>query len=259
MPKIKEKFNFYTCFSVFCRATSHIWGVFCLLVARNSPQFFDFKFKYLKIPLISTVALVFSLSMAVNVQARDDYFKPAIGEALISSVGVERAMLSEDGSLVLIGGDGKMLPLWPLSIDNIILIGSPLLADMNGDGVAEVVTFGRDTNNIFTLFVYDGNKKLVASISFGTEILYYDAVSLPLKNQTVKDILVSTQSGKILQIHLKGSQLISSVLLNVSKPAVITVNSSGTELLVAYPSVKTMDIYTIDGTKITLSKKIILS
>lgn len=213
-------------------------------------------FKLSKIFLATSITTLFVLLSVSNVQAREDYFQPAIGEVLISSVGSEQAMLSEDGSLVVVGADGKILSGWPLSIDNTILVGSPVLADMNGDGVAEVVSFGRDANNVYTVFVYDGNKKLVASLNLGSENVYYDAVALPLKNQMVRDVLVSTQSGKLLQIHLSGSQLSSIVLLNVAKPAVVTANNSGTELIITYPGTKSVDIYGLDGAKITLSKKI---
>ena len=215
--------------------------------------------KYLKTSFILTVVLLLIVGLTSDTLAREDYFNPAIGEALVSSVGAEQAALSEDGGLSLVASDGKILTGWPLSVDNNFLTGSPLLVDMNGDGVSEVVTIGRDVNNIYTIFVYNGLKKLLASISLGVETIYYDPVALPLKNQTVREILVPTQSGKILQVHLNGGVLTSAVLLNLSKPLAINVNKSGTELVIVYPGSKSVDIYSIDGTKITLLKKITLS
>ena len=215
--------------------------------------------KYLKTSFILTVVLLLIVGLTSDTLAREDYFNPAIGEALVSSVGAEQAALSEDGGLSLVASDGKILTGWPLSVDNNFLTGSPLLVDMNGDGVSEVVTIGRDVNNIYTIFVYNGSKKLLASISLGVETIYYDPVALPLKNQTVRDILVPSQSGKILQVHLNGGVLTSAVLLNLSKPLAINVNKNGTELAIVYPGSKSVDIYSIDGTKITLLKKITLS
>lgn len=203
--------------------------------------------------------LVFIFGLIINARAREDYFRPAIGEALINSVGSEQAVLSEDGSLSLMSGDGKILPGWPLNVDNVMLVGSPLLIDMNGDGVSEVVVFGRDVNNIYTLFVYDGAKKLLASTVLGSESYYYDTVALPLKNQLVRDLLISAQSGKVLKIHLNGSQLTSIILLDVSKPVAVAVNNNGTELVLAYPDNKVLDIYAWDGAKIILTKKITLN
>lgn len=216
-------------------------------------------FKALRISVFSIIAIILVIGFSTTAQAREDYFSPAIGEALVSSVGAERAMLSDDGGLTLVGGDGKILPGWPLNVDNIFLVTSPLLVDMNGDGVGEIVSVGRDVNNVYTVFVYNGSKKLLASVSLGAETVYYDAVVLPLKNQAVRDVLVSTQSGKILQIHLNGSLLTTTVILNLAKPLAINVNNSGTELVIVYPGSKSTDIYSVDGAKFTLSKKITLT
>lgn len=221
-------------------------------------QIIKFMLKFIgKFIALSGVMVV--LLAGNTVSAREDFYKPAVGEVMINSIGSEQTMLTEDGGLVLMGADGKILSGWPLSINGVVLVGSPVLTDMNGDGTAEIITFGRDANNVYTVFVYDGNKNLLASLNLGAENVYYDAVSLPLKNKMIRDVLISTHGGKILQIHLSGGQLTSTTLLSLVAPAVITVNSTGSQLLVAYPTSKFLEIYNFDGLKATLSKKISLS
>ena len=172
--------------------------------------------------------------------------RPALGNVTNASVGAERVVVTTDGGLSVFSSDGKLLPGFPVFADDIILTHSPVLADVNGDGLQEIVSFGRESGNDEGLIIFDGNGVLLGTSFFlGSGYTVGEPVVMHPRTGLKDDVVVSFQSGEIFGYHFEDVSSISKYpLATLQAPAHITASLSGNRL---YAVGTDQDIFSIFG------------
>jgi len=189
-----------------------------------------------------TIVISSSLLLAVAIApayARDTNFKAARGELLTTAVGLERAVVSEEGGLTLFEDDGDVASGYPLFLpNNNVFASSPILVDLDGSG-NEIVAIGRDSNGAHTLYAYKSDKTLLASIAIPGST-YYDPVLLG------QSIVVANITGDVFQYTYQSNSFSSITLLSLGEAGGIKfVNSQ--EAIVNLPARNQLHVYTPSG------------
>ena len=203
---------------------------------------------------LSSVALIVVLfGFASLVDAREQNFSPATGD-ILAKQGFERAITTEEGGVVLLYADGSKAKDFPLFVDGQVVASSPLLVDVVGDAYAELVFVTRKSSGAYSLFVYDGTKKLVGSTDLGSDLIYYDPVSVLVGDKS--DIIVANTKGVLTKVHVEVGGLTKATLKNAGAPVGITAKKDGKEILLTYPEKNKLEMYGFDGKKLSLKKSI---
>lgn len=209
----------------------------------------DFMKKYIPIFL----AIIISGFFVAPTFAREDYFKPTIGEVRSDLAGFERAVSLNTGKLTLYGENGKLVKNFPISISGRIVASSPIFSDVTGDGTREIVVVTRTSGGSYFLNVYSGTGAFIAEAAIASEV-YYDPVELRVAGSTGRDILVTTVSGLVLQYHYQSGSLVASTILTLGKTTAVTSDSTGQELDLIFPQTKQLAVYNKVGAVWTLTK-----
>lgn len=184
---------------------------------------------------IFCLTLVASLSLAISVEAVNNHISPAVGEVNSNYSGKERVMVLENGKMAVYSSTNKLLPGFPVSVSGFNFISTPALSDLNGDNVKEIVVVGRDTANVYKLFVYGGDGTLLSSIDFTDEVVNLAPVVFPSTAGTPEKVLISTDGGKLYEYYLVGSDLNRNLIVAAPEAVSLlaTTNKNGTEIYTA--------------------------
>ncbi|PIQ77700.1 hypothetical protein COV82_03135 [Candidatus Peregrinibacteria bacterium CG11_big_fil_rev_8_21_14_0_20_46_8] len=170
-------------------------------------------FRRVTLLIISSALLFLSAGTA---SARDAHFQPARGELLTTTVGIERVVVSEEGTLTLFHESGDVAPNYPLLLPNDgLFVSSPLVLDINGDGANEIIVIGRDGAGAHTLYAYRADQTLLGSASI-TGTIYYDPVALG------QSVVVATVSGTIVRFTFQNGAFTSGTLFSLGETAGVT-------------------------------------
>lgn len=200
------------------------------------------------------VALLALVIFVTPVFSREQNFSPATGDVL-SQAGFERAVTTEEGGVILLYADGSKVNGFPVFADAQVVASSPLLADVIGDSFEELIFVTRKGDGTYYLFVYDGSAKLIGSISLGSDLIYYDPISVLIDGKS--DIIVANTKGLLTQIHLSAGGLSKSVIKDFGIPVGITSKIDGKEIVLTYPEKNTIEVYSFDGKNIKLGKSVL--
>lgn len=196
---------------------------------------------------VATIFLLSSLS-----SAREDYYRPTIGDLLPSISGAERVFVDSGGLLTAIAGDSTILPGFPVSSANAVFSSSPVLADVNGDGAKEIAVVSRDSADNYRLEIYSGSGVSLASAAIvGT--VYFDPAVLSFSGQTRENIIIATNEGKVYEWSLIGGALSSKSIMGGAMPVSAAVGSNGNVYL-TYPKSAKFEIYVKNSGVWTKSK-----
>lgn len=212
----------------------------------------------IKVFSFTFLALALSFFLTGSAVAREDYNRPASGDVVSALVGKENAVTTAGGMLNLFGENGKMVSGYPLSVEGEVFSSSPLLSDITGSSLKEIVMISRNGAGKYFLKAFDGGKNLLASIELG-EAVYYDPVEMRVANLSKKDILVVGLSGKIYAYRFNNNSFSSEMILDVGKAAGVAVHSSGQELIVNFSQENSLVVYSKQSGNWSLAKTISLS
>lgn len=191
----------------------------------------------------ATLGLVF----AMPTLARESHFTPAIHEIDSSSEFKERAVVTSDGGLSLYTYNGDLLDGFPVFATSRVFVSSPVFADLDSSGVAEVVVVSRNSSNAYAVHAYDGSGGELEQVSIAGEV-YYDPTVIGNK------VYVANTAGKVFEVSYSGSLSATEVLdLGVPVGLTQTVNSG---LIINYPESSKLEIYEKNGATWQLSKTI---
>ena len=89
------------------------------------------------------------------------------GNAQVNVVAVSAKALGPDETIYVYGGDGSMMPGWPVRVDTSISKsdgnGAPIIQDITGDSILDVlVPLGIENRNPNPIYAYKGNGELIA-------------------------------------------------------------------------------------------------
>ena len=133
--------------------------------------------------------------------------RPAVGDVVATSEGAERAVVSEDGGLQLFDGKGDLISGFPWIFDTETIAASPLLADITGDGLKEIVLIMRNASSAYSLKAFTATKTLLGSWSApASAVIYYDPVAA--KHEIVgEDITLTTTDGNVYTLRYQSGAL----------------------------------------------------
>lgn len=185
------------------------------------------------------------IALTLPVQARESGFQPLLVD-VIATPGSERFVTAEDGSLQGFSYEGNSIPGFPVRQENAVFISSPLAADVNGDGVLDIVVLSRNVAGQFAVNAYQGSGALLGSSPMQNGEVYYDPALLAAGNG-VDDIVVATSAGNVLKFHFANQAFTSSALFNLNVPAAVSTRVNGSEIFVAFPGRNAVDVYRLSN------------
>jgi|GEM_PF-3849206 len=197
--------------------------------------------------------------LATPAQAREDYFKPAIGDVVTSAVGLERAITTNDGGLNLTTENGDPIAGFPIILADKTIVSSPVLADITGDDTEEIIFVARDSANKYFLYAYDGQAVLLGFTALGNAAITFDPIELKISGQAKRDVVLATNAGTIIDYHFQNGGFTASTLLSLAAAAGVSADADGANLVINYPGSKKLSIYHKSGNRWTLNRDIILA
>lgn len=196
--------------------------------------------------LVIISAIIATLGLASVAKANPLYIAPAIGEVSATAAGKERVVWVDD-RLAVLNSAGKLLPGFPVAPSGFALSTSPVLADLDGNGVKEIAILGHDTvTGAGVIYVYNGAGTLLHTLTLATQLpqetTFYDAVALP-GSGSVEKIVVSTNEGNVYQFELINNAITKTLLFQTTGSVNVTTNKTGSEIYVSSPSSADVKVY----------------
>ena len=189
------------------------------------------------------ISIVTVILFVIPVQAREDFVRPAVGDVSATSEGAERAIVTEAGGVQLFDGKGDVMTGFPWFFDTETVIGSPLLADITGDGLKEIILTARNGTSQYSVKAYSLDKRLLGTwVTPAGSIIYYDPVAT--RHEVVgEDVTVAATDNQVytLRYQHSGLELLGSVITaeGVAAPAIVN-----GKLYFSYPQIAKIAIYT---------------
>lgn len=140
----------------------------------------------MKKTLLTILLLAFVL--VAPAEARDKHFAPAIGDINADLPGLERAVVSDDGQLYVYSNTGDLLQGYPVSVPNSVFITSPIMADITGSLLQEVIVVARRDDNRYVMVTYNGTGQgaLMSLLPFP---VFHDPIAVPAVDGDKQDIV----------------------------------------------------------------------
>lgn len=202
--------------------------------------------------LVATLTIAcLSLLLALPAQAREDKFVPAIGEVVTNFIGSERAVVTAEGGLNLYSLRGKLLPGFPVFVDNQTFVSSPVFANITGDDVNEIIVVGRN-GDTYSLFAFNGAGAQISSIQLGTGEIYYDPVATIQPGLAFEDIVVAGINGKVMRYRLANNSFTETAVADTGIATGLAMNSDKNVLIFNFPTQNGIRVYSWHGNNLTL-------
>ncbi len=186
--------------------------------------------------IVSLAALVFSSTAF----ARDAFFKPVIADLDVATPGLERVVVTDEGSISAFSYEGSLLANFPVWLDGFVPVSSPLIGDVVGDGQSEIVVVGRSDQNVYKLFTVTAGGQVSAQADIAGEV-YFDPVIVSQNNAQHDDVVVASINGNLQRFRVVDAQLVGSSVLQLG-PAV-GISAVGGDVVVNYPETNSLEIY----------------
>ncbi len=209
-----------------------------------------------KIACAFLLGLSLSLLSLASAQAKEGNFRPAIGDILSSSSGLERVLTTEDGGLSAFSGAGNLLPGFPVFAEALVFVSSPALIDVNADGTKEIAVMTRNASSVYSLYIYNGNGTLLSSGVLPGETIYFDPIVLRDVGINQEYVLLATESGGIFKSSISGSNITFSSVASPGQPVTLAPRQSGEGMFLTYPQSTSIDVYIKKNGALTLDKTI---
>ncbi|MBP9718103.1 carbohydrate binding domain-containing protein [Candidatus Gracilibacteria bacterium] len=193
------------------------------------------RFKYLLLPLFFIGILFSSVALA-----RESYFKPLLSDVDVATPGPERISVTEEGNVSVASYEGNQLLNFPVNIEGFVVVASPVVANIAGDGSDEIVVVARDAQNAYRLYALSSAGQVVGSVDIPGEV-YYDPVVIRRGGAASDDVFVPAIDGTMYRIRMENNIVTRGVAFQVGFPAGIALD--GAELVVNYPERASVDVY----------------
>ncbi|QQR84152.1 hypothetical protein IPJ72_03100 [Candidatus Peregrinibacteria bacterium] len=196
------------------------------------------------ISYVSKVALVLMLTLVVGSRANayENFFQSAMGEIDPAVLGDERVIVTQEGGLMLTTNDGTPYPLFPYYPPSSVVTSSPVLADVDGDTIAnEIIFTARTVSNNYRLFVMNQNGLIAESNIVGTA--YYPPVAINADGDPNMEILVPTDNGQVYQYDYVSGTLSATPAFNTGQATGLMVRPNGNELIANFPGSSVISFY----------------
>ena len=212
----------------------------------------------MKKTISSSVFLKILLTLAVFLTvtslafAREDYFAPLMADITLNSSGSERFSVGEDGQINGFSYAGQLLPGFPINIDDMVAVSSPVAANLRGDAWPELVFVTRNSADEYFLNAYSATGQLIATVNVGGEVAYDPAV---FHANNTDEVFVAASSGDIFSFHLENDLFVSKSIARLGGPAGLLITANR-KLIVNFPSLNKAEVYTENNGAWTLTETI---
>ncbi|MFA6486192.1 MAG: LamG domain-containing protein [Candidatus Magasanikbacteria bacterium] len=186
--------------------------------------------------------------------------RPSIGNITNTSVGAERVFVGDNGNLNAQTATGDTIGGFPVVITGQTFISSPVLADINSDGLKEISAVTQSPvdvgsgNRIYSLRFFSGSGVELASIELGSAPAY-EPVVLVSSGQSKENILLSNSTGLVSLYTFQSSSTISATpFFDNGVLSWVTPNKFGNQIFVGSPTTSSINIYSKSGANWNLSK-----
>lgn len=186
---------------------------------------------------IASLALFLLSSTAF---ARDAFFKPIIAELDAATAGLERVVVTDEGSISAFSYEGALLANFPVWIDGFVPVTSPLVGDVIGDGQSEVVVVGRSDQNVFKLFTISAAGQVSAQADISGEV-YFDPIIVPNSSAQNDDVMLVSTTSTVQRFRVANGQLTGSSVAQLAAAAGIAL--AGSDVVVNYPESNSLEVY----------------
>ncbi|PJC36949.1 hypothetical protein CO046_03235 [Candidatus Peregrinibacteria bacterium CG_4_9_14_0_2_um_filter_53_11] len=196
-----------------------------------------------KLGLLALLALTSLIVASTTALARESSFLPTLGELDTTSPGAERFATSSDGALQGYSYEGNLLSGFPIFIDNAVVVSSPVMANVAGNGLNEVVVVTRTAQNVYSLNAFSsGGNEVVSALIAGD--VHYDPVVLRGVAGALDSVVLSTTGGAVVRYDysLVNGTWTSLPLFNLGEAGALTAPSEG-GLAVALPGQNRIELY----------------
>ncbi|MEK6748326.1 MAG: carboxypeptidase regulatory-like domain-containing protein [Pseudomonadota bacterium] len=195
---------------------------------------------------------------APPVHAHETYFQPALGDIRWESAGPERVLVTDDGGWFATTYLGESLFKTAKFFSDEVIITSPVLANVAGDALHEIIFVTRNASLGERVVVLDGNGAVLSAAPLGDEHATGDPVAVVEGNRTASDIVLGTKSGAVLRFRVNGANLESAAVAQISGPAWVGGSEFHTEFAVTSPGIAAASRYAWSGSAWTLQNELTL-
>ncbi|PIZ95219.1 MAG: hypothetical protein COX81_01325 [Candidatus Magasanikbacteria bacterium CG_4_10_14_0_2_um_filter_37_12] len=194
--------------------------------------------------------LCLSLIGFANIYAKEDNFRPAIGDVNGGLAGLERAYVTEDGGLNLTDGEGKTFYGFPIYIPDQVFVSSPIIGYMGGESLNRIMIVSRTSDGSYFVNGFDevgGKASMETPLPAGMEF-YYDPIMLRELPGTSNYLLLASSGGDIFKITIIGPDLYGAeaISINFGHPVALTAYIGKEAFFVTSPEFNRIQLYEKD-------------
>lgn len=172
--------------------------------------------------------------------ARETLFKPTIADVDIATPGLERIAVTEDGSVIAFSYEGNLLPGFPVWIDGFIAVSSPVIANVVGDGLEEIIVVARNNQDAHRLYALSNQGQILSSTDIIGEV-YYDPVVMSRSDSPYDDVLVAATSGSVQRFRFDNNLWSGAAIFDLGVAAGLAVAQN--DIVINYPERNVLEVY----------------